>query len=69
MTMKTCAKCGAAEIDQGWILSAGKIAYKSDQLKYSLQGGNVRTFVCIKCGYVESYVSPEYLEKLKQSSD
>ena len=68
MTMKTCAKCGKSEIDMGWILSAGKIAYKSDNMRYPMEGGNIRTFVCMECGYAESYVSTEYLEKLKKST-
>lgn len=65
MATKKCAKCGETEIDVGWILSAGKIAYKSDNMRYPMDGGNVRTYVCKGCGYVESYVTPEYLEKLK----
>ncbi|KAA3635915.1 MAG: hypothetical protein DWP97_03780 [Calditrichaeota bacterium] len=65
MQMKKCVHCGNENIDTGWILSAGKIAYKSDKLKYPLEGGNVRSFVCTKCGYLESYVSEEYLDKIE----
>jgi predicted nucleic-acid-binding Zn-ribbon protein len=65
MSMTECPKCHATEIDSGWVLSAGKIAYRSDKLSYPLEGGNVRTYVCLVCGYLESYVAPEYLEKIK----
>lgn len=68
MAMKECPKCGGSEIDLGWILSAGKIAYKSDKMKYPMVGGNIRTHVCQNCGYAESYVTPEYMEKLKAST-
>lgn len=67
MAMETCPKCGNANIDRGWILSAGKIAYKSDTQKYPFSGGNVRTYVCLECGYAESYVDSEYLQKIKSS--
>lgn len=67
MSMKNCPKCGCTEIDSGWILSAGKIAYKSDSQKYPFSGGNIRSFACTGCGYVESYVTEEYLEKVRKS--
>ena len=63
--MKTCPKCGRTEIDRGWILSAGIVAHKSDNMKYPMVGGNIRAFVCIRCGYAESFVSSDYLEKLR----
>jgi len=65
MVMLKCPKCGCTEIDSGWILSAGKIAYKSDKLKYPFAGGNCKTYVCTSCGYAESYVDSEYLNKIK----
>ena len=68
MEMKKCTQCGNNEIDSGWILSAGKIAYKSDKLKYPIEGGNVRSYVCKKCGYVESYVSEEYLKEISETN-
>ena len=65
MAMEKCPKCGCDEIDSGWILSAGKIAYKSDKLRYPFEGGNCKTYVCTGCGYIETYVQSEYLEKIK----
>ena len=65
--MNKCDKCGNVEIDIGWILSAGKIAYKSDKMKYPMQGGNVRTYVCLNCGYIVSYVTEDYLEKINNA--
>jgi len=66
--MKKCDKCGSVEIEKGRILSAGEIAYKSDKMKYPMQGGNVRTFVCLQCGFIESYVTEDYLEKIRVTS-
>ena len=68
MSMSECPKCGSKKIDSGWILSAGKIAYKSDNQRYPFSGGNVRSYACTDCGYVESYVTEEYLEKIRESS-
>jgi hypothetical protein len=69
MVMNRCPKCDGSEIDSGWILSAGKIAYKSDTQRYPFSGGNCRTYVCIDCGFVESYVDSEYLAKIKAKVD
>jgi predicted nucleic-acid-binding Zn-ribbon protein len=71
MSMDKCPKCLSSTIEAGWILSAGKIAFRSDRLRYPFTGGNVRTYVCLDCGYAESYVDPKYLEKIKSklSSD
>jgi len=68
MTIDKCMKCECTDIDSGWILSAGKVAYKSDDLRYPLEGGNVRSYVCLKCGYMESYVSDDYLKRIKNST-
>ncbi|MCK5127252.1 MAG: hypothetical protein KAR42_13440 [candidate division Zixibacteria bacterium] len=67
MSMTECPKCASAQIEQGWILSAGKIAFRSDGLSYPFEGGNVRTYVCLDCGYTESYVVKEYLEKMNSN--
>lgn len=67
MAMKECPKCGSIKIDRGWILSAGKIAYKSDTQKYPFSGGNIRSYACTACGFVESYVDEQYLEKIRKS--
>lgn len=65
MPMKTCPKCTSTRIESGWILSAGKIAFRSDHLPYPFTGGNVRTYVCVNCGYTESYVEEKYLERIR----
>ena len=64
LEMIECPKCGSRDIDSGWILSAGKIAYKSDKKRYPFEGGNVRTYACVNCGYLESYVNAEYRRDL-----
>jgi len=67
MAMHDCPKCRCTKIDSGWILSAGKIAYKSDGQRYPMSGGNCRTHVCTDCGYVESYVDAEYLARIRDA--
>lgn len=64
MEPKTCCKCGNSDFDIGWMLSTGRIAFKSDLLNYSLEGGNVRSYVCLQCGYVESFVQEGYLKQI-----
>jgi len=65
MPMVRCPKCSSTKIEQGWILSAGKIAFRADGLPYPFIGGNVRTYACVDCGYAESYVEKKYLDKIK----
>lgn len=67
MPMELCPKCSCARIEPGWILSAGKIAFKSDDMPYPFTGGNIRTDVCMGCGYAESYVDEKYLDKVRSS--
>ena len=67
MSMKRCPKCSSTRIDSGWVLSAGKIAYRSDGLPLPFEGGNVRSYVCRDCGYLESYVTQEYLDKITKT--
>ncbi len=43
MAMRECPKCECMEIDSGWVLSAGKIAYKSDKLRYPIYESNCKT--------------------------
>jgi predicted nucleic-acid-binding Zn-ribbon protein len=66
MAMNKCPKCGCAEIDSGWIYSAGKVVYKSDKTGYFSAGGECKRYVCTGCGYVETYVDPEYLSRIKE---
>ena len=65
MTMTKCPKCGCTDIDIGWPLSAGKITYKSDKMRLLSVGGLCRAYVCTECGYLESYVEADYLERVK----
>jgi len=68
MTMTSCPKCESTDIDVGWPLSAGKITYKSDRMRLFSIGGFCRAYVCTKCGYIESYVDTDCLEKVKSQS-
>ena len=65
MTMTVCPKCECSDIDTGWPLSAGKITYKSDRMKFMSIGGLCKAYVCMNCGYIESYVETDYLKKIK----
>ena len=64
MSMELCPKCSSTQIEKGWILSAGKIAFQADNMSYPFTGGNVRSYICLECGYLESYVEKEYLDKV-----
>ncbi|MFH1372206.1 MAG: hypothetical protein ABII79_00190 [bacterium] len=63
--MKKCPKCACTAIDSGRILSAGRIYYKSDSLKRRLASGTCTTYVCTACGFCETYINAEYLNKIK----
>ena len=66
MIMNKCPKCGGAEIDRGWITSAGKVAYLSDKQRGPFVKANCTTYVCVNCGYAETYVDPNYLKKARE---
>ena len=66
MTMSKCPKCGCEEIDTGRIYSAGPVAYKSRHQKSPFAKANCVSYVCMACGYTESYIEAEYLEKIKR---
>lgn len=66
--MPECPKCGADQIDRGKITSAGAVAYKTDRQSHPFVAANVMTYVCLSCGYTESYVDPKYLAKVKGMS-
>jgi len=69
MAMNRCVKCQSEDIDRGWILSAGKVYYKSDVHKSLLMSARCKTFVCVNCGYSETYVDPGYFAKLRAKND
>ncbi len=64
MKMQKCPKCGSTNIDTGKVQSAGTIGYKSDEHKV-LFNSNTHSYCCLDCGYVETYVDQEYLERIK----
>ena len=66
MTMNKCPKCGCNEIDTGRIYSAGAVAYRSALQKHPFVKSNCVTYICLACGYAESYIDAEYLEKIKK---
>lgn len=64
--MKKCLKCESANIDIGQITSAGAVCYRSDLQKTPFVKVNCQSYVCLDCGYLESYVEQPYLEKVKK---
>ncbi len=64
MTMQKCLKCGSDNIDSGKVQSAGTVGFKSDKHKV-LINSNTHSYCCLDCGYVETYVDQEYLERIK----
>ena len=58
--MDKCPKCGSIEIDQGELYVRGtarwNVGYVSHMKKglYAKRGG-LNSFVCVKCGYMETY--------------
>ncbi len=64
MKMNECTKCGSRNIDQGRLYSAGGTAYKSEKHKIVFKD-NCIAYVCKDCGFVELYVEPEYLGKIR----
>ena len=64
MCMATCPKCGGSEIDRGRVMSAGAITYKSNKHKV-LFNSNTRSYCCLSCGYVETYVDEAYRDRIK----
>ena len=64
--MKVCTRCGGRNIDQGRIYSAGAVAYRSDLQRHPFVKANCLTWVCMDCGYAESFVEPAYREKVRR---
>lgn len=60
-----CPKCDGQQIDRGRITSAGAVAYRTERQRHPFVSANLITYVCLSCGYSESYVDPKYLEKIK----
>jgi len=66
MTMKQCPKCNGTRIDTGRITSAGAVAYRSDRQRHPFVAANVETYVCLDCGYSESYIEKKYRDKIEE---
>ena len=65
MAMNKCPKCGSTAIDTGNLNSAGAVAYKSDKHRVIFKT-NAKSYACLDCGYVETYVNSDYLERIKK---
>ncbi len=66
MSMNRCPKCEGKNIDVGRITSAGAVCYRSDRQRTPFVKVNCLSYVCLDCGYLESFVEQPYLEKIKQ---
>ncbi|MCP4581231.1 MAG: hypothetical protein GY839_06405 [candidate division Zixibacteria bacterium] len=65
MAMEKCPKCGSTDIDNGRMIGIDSIFYKSSKHLFILKE-NCLSYACLTCGYIESYISEEYLNKIKQ---
>lgn len=70
--MQKCPKCSGIHIDQGKPYSdTGRTAYRSDRFhawKQPFATIPQRAYVCLQCGYTETYTDFEALKrKLPQS--
>ena len=63
--MEKCPKCGSTDIIPGEMVSAGSCAFKSDRHKLIFKSNSL-AWACFECGYIESYVSREYLDRVRQ---
>ena len=68
MAMEKCPKCGSTAIESGQLVSAGGVSFKSDKHR-AIFHQNARSYACLDCGYVETYVDPEYREKVRRQSE
>jgi Zn ribbon nucleic-acid-binding protein len=66
MAMKKCLKCGSEDIDQGRLMSAGGVAYKSNLQRIMFVKDNCKSYACVSCGYVGSYIDEQYRNKIKR---
>ncbi len=64
--LTVCPKCGSRDIDQGRIYSAGAVAYRSDLQRHPFVSANCQSWICMDCGYTESFVGPEYRDKIRR---
>ncbi len=70
MVMKTCPKCGNNLLSNGKIIRTGgipSVVFKPDSAGSMLRNfSQVRASVCLKCGYVESFIDKKGLEYIKK---
>ncbi len=59
-----CAKCSSQTVCYGYMGSGGSVFVPSGV--FTVNGYRLRSFVCLNCGFVESYVPKYKLEKLKE---
>lgn len=63
--MNKCSKCSSNNIDTGRIVSAGAVGYQSNKHKNPFTAGRCITYACLDCGYSETYIEKEYLDKAR----
>lgn len=70
MVMKKCPKCDNELISNGKIIRTGgvpSIVFKPDSAGPMIRNLSlVRASVCLKCGYVESFIDEKGLEYIKK---
>jgi hypothetical protein len=59
-----CSACGGSDIVFGYLGGTSNIFVPSGV--FTMNGFRTRTFVCLKCGHVNQYLSKLKLEKLRE---
>ena len=60
----TCTKCGSQSVCYGYMGSATNVFVPSGV--FTVHGYRLRSFVCLKCGFIENYLPKFKLEKLRE---
>jgi len=70
MVMKECPKCGSSNIGEGLMCGTQVLTnlcfYSTNDKSFSAIKPDIKSWVCLNCGYLESYADKPLLEKLEQ---
>jgi predicted nucleic-acid-binding Zn-ribbon protein len=66
--MYMCSKCGSSNVEEGVLEShTSNLTFRSKRAKNIISiTPRVDAWVCLNCGYIESYADKSLLEKLEQ---
>lgn len=66
MAMLQCPKCGSREIDTGYLMSAGKVGYRSRVQKNPFVTCDTPCELCLACGYLEIYIDALSRQEIRE---